>query len=272
MADPAALATLLAFEYCRSRFDTIIDGTGADEAVGIMPPRHVRLAVGCASLLPPGVRSRLAPLIRAVPSLSGYTPVVDFEHPADTMIRWHGFTRPEIEELCGEPVSFAQTHFYRTFDRYPRHAHFERYSALINAMPCERLNQALLISGMPVRFPFCDAEADRFIRQLRTDHRYLPGEPKRILRALLARYVPPQIWDSPKHGFNFPLREFLVAEDFLLVRRYLNVDRWRRAGVLSPDTVQRHARQFIAGDQGLTFRIWALVVLSAWLEKHDELH
>ena len=271
MADPAALATVLAFEHCRGRFDTVIDGTGADEAAGIMPPRHVRLAVGYASRLPRTVRNKLTRLLRRVPGLSGYAPIGDFEHPADTMIRWHGFTRPEIADLCGEAVSFADTHFYRTFDRYPRHAHFERYSALINAMPCERLNQALLISGLPVRFPFCDAEVDRFIRQLRIDYRYLPGEPKRILRSLLARYVPAQIWDIPKHGFNFPLHEFLAAEDFLLVRRHLDADRWCRSGILPPENVLQYARRFMAGDRALTFRVWALVVLGAWLQKHDEL-
>jgi asparagine synthase (glutamine-hydrolysing) len=169
-------------------------------------------------------------------------------------------------------VSFAQTQFYRTFQRFPRHAHFERYGALINAMPCDRLNQAMLISGMPVRFPFWDAATDRYLRQLRTDYRYLPGQPKRILRALLARYIPPQIWDRPKHGFDFPLGEFLAAEDFALVRRYLDGGRWRQANVLAYDRVQLYARQFIAGDTRLTFRVWALVVLGAWLEKHDDRH
>ncbi len=269
-ADPAAAATVLAFDHCRSRFDVVIDGTGADEAVGMMPPRHVRLAVAYATRLPQGVRQPLDRLASAVPGLAGYAPVLNFEHPAETMIRWNGFTRPEIEALCGEPVSFAHTHFYRTFHRYPRGAHFQRYSALVNGMPSDRLSQAVLISGLPVRYPFCGAETDRFIRQLRTDYRYLPGQPKRILRALLARYVPTQIWDAPKHGFNFPLHEFLAAEDYLLVRRYLDAERWQTAGLLSPDKVQHYARQFMAGDQRLTFRVWALVVLGAWLDKHDE--
>jgi len=271
IADPAAAATVLAFDHCRSRFDVVFDGTGADEAVGMMPPRHVRLAVAYASQIPRGVRLPLARLLHAVSGLAGYAPVLDFEHPADTMIRWHGFTRTEIEALCGEPVSFAHTHFYRTFHRHPRGAHFERYSALVNGMPSDRLSQAMLISGLPVRYPFCSTETDRFIRQLRTDYRYLPGQPKRILRALLARYVPAEIWDAPKHGFNFPLHDFLAAEDHLLVRRYLDEERWRKTGMLSHDKVQQYARQFMAGDQRLTFRVWALVVLGAWLSSHGEL-
>ncbi len=271
MADPATPATVLAYQHCRDRFDAVLDGMGADEAVGAMPPRHVRLAVGYAGMLPAGARAALTRLMRAVPGLSGYAPILDFEHPADTMIRWRGFSRPEIEALCGESVSFADTAFYRAFAGFSRHAHYERYTALLNAMPCERLNQATLITAARVCYPFWDRETDRFIRQLPTDFRYLPEEPKRILRAVLARYVPRNIWDMPKHSFDFPLWEFLSAEDFGLVRRYLAPEVWRRANLLSSEHVLRYAQRFIAGDQGLKFRIWALVVLGAWLERHGEL-
>ena len=40
LADPAAVVTMLAFERCQERFDSVLDGTGADEAIGLMPPRH----------------------------------------------------------------------------------------------------------------------------------------------------------------------------------------------------------------------------------------
>lgn len=272
MADPATPATVLAFRHCQARFDTVLDGAGADEIVGSMPPRHVRLAVAYSSVLPPTLRKALVGLLQTVPPLSGYAPILDFEHPADTMIRWRGFNRLEIEALCGAPVSFAHTHFYRTFARFPRHAHFERFTALTNAMPGDRLNQAAIISGVRVRLPFWDNDASRFIRQLRTDFRHLPEDPKRILRALLARYVPRQIWDAPKHGFNFPLWEFLAGENFHLVRRHLNPELWRQSGLLSAKVVQTYAQQFIAGDRRLTFRIWSLVVLGAWLERHGFPH
>lgn len=270
-ADPALPVTVLAFEHCRGRHDAVLDGTGAEEIVGAMPPRHVRLATGPSSLLPGGLRRGLVRVMRPIPGVAGYAPIFDFEHPAETMIRWRGFTRPEIETLCGEPVSFEHTQFYRTYARFPRHAHFERYSALVEAMPGERLTQAMRIADLDVRFPFRDRATESFVRQLRTDFRDLPGQPKRILRALLARYVPREIWDLPKQGFNFPLLEFLVADDHRLVRRHLDRDRWRRAALLSPDAVQGYAQRFIAGDRSLLFRVWALVVLSAWLEHHDGL-
>ncbi len=272
MADPATPATVLAFAHCRERYDAVLDGMGADEAVGAMPPRHVRLATGWASLLPRGVRKALVRGMRALPRVSGYTPIVDFDHPAETTIRWSGFTRPEIEVLCGEPVSFADTTFYRTYGRFARRAHLERYSALLDAMPCERLNQAWLLTPAPVRFPFWDSEANRLLRTLAHDFRHRPNEPKRILRSILSRYLPRELWDMPKHSFDFPLREFLVADDCALVRHWLDRARWARGGLLAPDAVQRLALGFVAGDSALTFRVWALVLLGAWLERHDKLY
>ena len=271
-ADPAAMATLLAFDYCHSRFDAVLDGTGADEACGAMPPRHIRLAVGYASILPVKWRRSLTQLFLSLPVLKGYAPILDFEHPAETMIRWRGFTRADIEELCGEPVSFSHTRYFRIFSDFSRRAHFERSSALLDAMPSDRLTQASLISGLRVRYPFCDPDTDRFIRQLRTDWRHLPGEPKRILRALLARYIPRNVWDLPKHGFDFPLLPFLAGDDFALVRRHLDPAPWRHNGLLRPEVVSRYAKSFMAGDEQLTFRVWALVVLGAWLEGRKNLH
>jgi asparagine synthase (glutamine-hydrolysing) len=269
-ADPAAMATVLAFDRCRSRFDVVIDGTGADESVGMMPPRHVRFAVAHASRLPGGVRRGLAGLLRRNARLSGYLPLVDFDHPADTMVRWPAFARAEVADLCGEAVSLEHSQFYRTFDKFPRAAHFERYSALVEAMPCDRLNQAMRISGASVRFPFWAIDADRFVRQLRPSHRYLPGEPKRILRGVLSRYVPQAVWDIPKHGFNFPVREFLAGDDFSLVRQFLDPGFWHHAPWLVPARVAHWAQRFMAGEPGMTFRVWRLVVLAAWLQHHPE--
>jgi asparagine synthase (glutamine-hydrolysing) len=271
MADPATMATLLAFEHCRERFDVVLDGTGADEAVGAMPPRHVRLAVGLGSLVPGGLRRRLVGAMSGISRLAGYTPILDFEHPAETLMRWKGFTRAEIEELCSEPVSLEHATFYRTFTRFPRRAHFERYTALLGVMPGDRLTQAMRLSGLHLRLPFSARDVDGFLRQLPTHWRHSPGQPKRILRELLARYVPRSIWDHAKHGFDFPLHDFLAGERFALVEQHVLEGRWLGRGLLRPEVVRRYAQAYIGGDRRLMFRVWALVVLGAWLDAHENL-
>ena len=269
MADPAEPATLLAFDLARQDYDVVLDGTGADDLVGAMPPRHVRVAVDYAACLPLSLRRQIAAALPHVPGLAGYAPLFDFEHPAETMMRWHGFRRPEIEALCGEPVSLEQTRFYETFGRFNnRGEHFARYSALVETMPGDRLAQAALISGLDIRFPYWATEVEAYLRGLPVSHRWRQDEPKRILRALLARQIPRNLWDLPKHGFDFPLLEFLRAQDFQVVSRYLSKDLWRQWQVVAPDLVDQYAQRFRAGETRLMFRIWALVVLAAWLEGH----
>jgi asparagine synthase (glutamine-hydrolysing) len=268
MADPAIPPTLLSLSHCRKHFDAVLDGSGVEESFGMMPPRHVRMGVEYAALLPAHLRLALAGAMRRLPGLSDYAPIFDFEHPAELMLRWHGFTRPEIESLCGQPVSFEHTFFYQTFWRFPRQAHYERYSALLGALTCDRLHHAAAITGMPVHYPYMNRDVDSYIKALPVNYRYLPGEPKRLLRALLARYVPREILDAPKHGFDFPLMTFLDAEDFELVRRYLRHGRWEQHALLSPRKVEDLGRRYMAGERHLMFRVWALVMLSAWLEGH----
>jgi asparagine synthase (glutamine-hydrolysing) len=110
-----------------------------------------------------------------------------------------------------------------------------------------------------------------YLRQLRTEWRYLPGQTKRIVRALLARYVPAQICDLPKRGFDFPLRQSLDTDGHALVHRYLEAGRWPGFGPLRAHLVRSYARRFMAGDPRLAFRVWALLELGARLENHEEL-
>jgi asparagine synthase (glutamine-hydrolysing) len=268
MADPAGPATLLAFEDIQQNHDVVLDGSGADEQVGAMPPRHVRVAIEYTARLPAALRRGLSAVLPRLPGLAGYVPLFDFEHPAETTMRWHGFRRQEIEALCGEPVSLAHTRFHEVFARFPRNDHYARYSALLDAMPNDRLGQAALITGLEVRFPFYDPAVETWLRGQPLAHRWQEDAPKHILRALLARHVPRSLWDLPKHSFDFPLLEFLSAEDFQVVRRYLLHDRWDRWQVLAPGHVAEYGRRFIVGERSLRFRVWALVVLAAWLEGH----
>lgn len=269
MADPAQPVTLLAFNRIQSDYDAVLDGTGADELMGSMPPRHARVAVEYAARIPRCIRRSFAAALKRIPMVAGYAPIFDFDHPAETLMRWHGFETHEIERLCGTSVNLAQTRFYQTFSRFAPSDHYARYSALIDAMPCDRLSQAALATGLDVRFPFYDSAVVASLRGLPMAYRWQPDTPKVLLRTLLARHVPKNLWDIPKHGFDFPLIEFLRADDFQLVRRYLHDADWHRWQPIAPAQVADYAKRFITGEQRLMFRIWALVVLAAWLEGHD---
>lgn len=274
-ADPGGVPSLLAFRAAREIGRVALDGTGADTLFGVMPARHQRLAVQFGALLPRRVRGMTARWIKLLPGLRGYAPVIDFDDPEEILIRWRGWSRSAIEDLCGEPVSLAHTRFYRLFQTFPREAHLKRYSALLGNLPDDRLHQAALLTGLDVRFPYFDRTVTGWVQALDQGLRYHPGEPKRVLKAVLARQVPRSLWDQPKHGFDFPFLTLMRADDCALVRHYLDPALTRRWGLFRQDRLEAAAAEFIHSggtsafaDRSPAFRVWALVVLFAWLENH----
>lgn len=267
-ADPAAVPTLLAFRAGRELAPVAFDGTGADTLLGIMPARHYRQAATWGSRVPRPLRPGLARLLRAAGPLAGLAPLVDFDDPEEILIRWRAWPRREIERLCGEPVSLAHTRYYRIYRGFAPNQHFERYSALMGNLPDDRIHEAARLTGLEVLFPFFDAEVVDLVRALPMALRYRDGEHKVILRQLLARHVPRAIWDVPKHGFDFPFADFMRVDDHALIRDYLPDARVRASGLVDADIVAATVARFRAGDDRLAFRVWALVVLFAWLANH----
>lgn len=267
-ADPAGAPTLLAFRHAVGLADVALDGTGADTLLGIMPARHQRMAVGWAAQLPRPLRAGLARALGTLPWARDYRPILDFGDPEEVLMRWRGFPRQAIAELVGAPVDLSGSRFYWLFRSFPRHAHFERYSALMGNLPDDRLHVAAHLTGLRVRFPFFDPGVVGLVRGLPRDLRWRRDEPKRVLKAALARRLPKSLWDVPKHGFDFPFVALLEHRDHALVRQWLDPARIRASGLLDPTVVADLTDAFIAGDHQHAFRVWALVVLFAWLAHH----
>jgi asparagine synthase (glutamine-hydrolysing) len=274
-ADPAGLPTLLSFEVAGQTATCALDGTGADTLFGVMPARHQRLAVELGTLLPRPLRRLATRLLTRLPGLRGYAPLVDFDDPEEVLIRWRGWSRRELEHLCGEPVSLSHTRFYQQFRTFPRDAHLDRYSTLLGGLPDDRIHQAAQLTGLDVRLPYVDRSVTDWVEGLRVDLRFHPDEPKRVLKAVLERHVPRRLWDHPKHGFDFPFLRLMKADDYALVRRYLDPAVTSPWGLFEETQIQASKEALIGADNcsafsanSPAFRTWALVVLFAWLEHH----
>jgi asparagine synthase (glutamine-hydrolysing) len=268
-ADPAGTPTLLAFERAREVADSALDGTGADTLLGIMPPRHRRLAVQYAARLPFALRRALAQAMAGVPPLRAYRPLLDFGDPEELLVRWGGWSRREIEELCGRRVSLTGTRFYREFRRFGPAEHMARYSALMGNLPDDRIHVAAALTGLRVRFPFFDPAVTDFVQALPTALRFADGVHKRVLKQALAQHVPRALWDVPKHGFDFPFDSILTADDHALVRANADASVLGRLGCPNADTLADMVADYMAGARDRRFRVWALTVLGAWLRRHD---
>ena len=78
--------------------------------------------------------------------------------------------------------------------------------------------------------------------------------------------LPEQAAKRPKRGFEVPIGAWLRGALRPTLSDWLAPERLRRAGVLAPESVQKMIDQHLSLEHDHGKPLWALVVLSRWLE------
>lgn len=90
---------------------------------------------------------------------------------------------------------------------------------------------------------------------------------KRILRDVLAKFVPRPLFERPKAGFGIPIGSWLRGALRPWAEELLRPTKVRQHGLLNASRVQATWQQHLSGERDWTFRLWTILMLQAWL--HD---
>lgn len=88
---------------------------------------------------------------------------------------------------------------------------------------------------------------------------------KRILRDVMARYIPADITWAEKQGFSSPDASWFKGESINFVRRTLFNDHARIYDVLDREAVAFLINQHLKGNQNRRLLIWSLLNVEAWM-------
>jgi asparagine synthase (glutamine-hydrolysing) len=90
------------------------------------------------------------------------------------------------------------------------------------------------------------------------------GRGKQILRAILGRYVPPQLFERPKMGFNMPLLQWLRGPLRPWVEELLSPSRLREHSIFDSVVLQAAWADFLSGRQRSVGPLWGVLMFQAW--------
>lgn len=130
-----------------------------------------------------------------------------------------------------------------------------------------KVDRASMAVSLETRLPLLDYRVLAFAWRLPMSMKMGEGGGKWILRKLLARYLPPELFERPKLGFGVPIDAWLRGELRQWAGDLLAESRLRADGFFDPAPILAAWRTHLAGDADLSYMIWTILMFQQWLHE-----
>lgn len=128
-------------------------------------------------------------------------------------------------------------------------------------------DQMSMAVALEVRVPFLDYRLVEFALGVKDEYKY-PHSPKKLLTDSLGDLLPREIIDRPKMGFSLPWKEWLKQDMKSFCEKHIH--EFSKRSFVNPEAVLNLWQRFLNGDSKITWsRVWHLVVLNDWMNKHQ---
>ena len=93
------------------------------------------------------------------------------------------------------------------------------------------------------------------------------GGTKRVLRRILGRHLPSELFERPKMGFSVPLDAWLRGPLREWAEALLAEDRLRAEGIFDARLVRERWSGHLSGQRSGEHQIWCVLMFQAWWER-----
>jgi asparagine synthase (glutamine-hydrolysing) len=128
-----------------------------------------------------------------------------------------------------------------------------------------KVDRATMRYGLETRVPLLDHNVVEFALNLHPSLKRRNGTAKYLLKQVLYRHVPKELFDRPKWGFSIPLQDWLLTNLAFLIDETLTEANINEHGLVHWHEVKRLVSEFRSGRHHLFNRIWLLILLHQWL-------
>jgi asparagine synthase (glutamine-hydrolysing) len=285
-ADPSAIPTALLSAAAREHVTVCLSGDGADELLGGY--NRYRVARGGLShllTLPGPVRGGIATGLRSVPpgAWDRLGQVVPGRRPglgtkahklagalgADDALGAYAVlaTQWDPAEVMTEPPRPLENRTAGPAGATPLGGMLlaDQQRTLPDDM-LVKVDRASMAVALEVRVPFLDHRFVELTWRMPERAKIRDGRGKWLVRRLLGQYVPQELWDRPKVGFDPPLADWLRGSLREWAHDLLTPDRLRRQGLLRPEPISQALAAHDSGRRNNDYALWTVLMLQCWLD------
>ena len=127
-----------------------------------------------------------------------------------------------------------------------------------------------MANSLEVRSPFLDHEVVDFAFSLPTCYKIDESMKKKIVQDAFRKYLPVELYNRPKHGFEIPLLDWFRKELRSLITDDLLNDRFvAEQGIFDTRSVQQLKTKLFSNNPGDAHAtLWALIVFQSWWKNY----
>lgn len=290
-ADSSQIPTFLVSKFAREHVTVALSGDGGDELFGgynrytwapqiwgRMHPWPLAMRRLLSSLLE-GIPPRAWPKILALFNINQRTPadkilklaaVLKASNPSGlyrTLVS-HWDRPAEITVIGCEPETLLGD-ADKVIDTFG-FAEGMMYLDQVTYLPDDilvKVDRASMGVSLEARAPLLDYRLAEFAAKVPLDMKIRDRQGKQLLRKVLYRYVPKELIERPKMGFEIPIADWLRGPLRDWSESLLDETRLKNEGYFHPAPIRKRWQQHLSGQRNWQFQLWDILMFQAWLEE-----
>ncbi len=281
-ADISAIPTFLVSQFARKEVSVALSGDGGDELLGgysrhIQGPKIQRLSQS----MPKIIRHGLSHALQKMPvntldkitkshsqfgsKLHKVADILSLDSDEEIYTRLiTKWTEPPLFETHGLQTTLGTPHADLSF------AEKMMFWDSVGYLPhniLTKVDRASMAVGLEARAPLLDTRLFEFVWTLPLKNKIKSGQGKILLRQLLKRYVPDNLFDRPKQGFSIPLAQWLREDLRDWADTLLSEDALNKHGLLNTKTIRNVWQAHIDGQGNHSDKLWTILMFQAWHQR-----
>ena len=134
-----------------------------------------------------------------------------------------------------------------------------------------KVDRATMSVSLESRTPYLDHELVEFMLSIPAHLKYANQDPmhssKFLLRNILYKYLPKELYSRPKTGFGIPIGEWLKSDLNEWAEDLLSVNELSKIPMLNSKSIRQHWDSHLKGYQDNTAKLWNVIIFMNWLKK-----
>lgn len=132
-----------------------------------------------------------------------------------------------------------------------------------------KVDRAAMSSSLESRMPFLDHKLIEYVWKIPHSLKFRNGKGKWILKQILNQYVPKNLTERPKMGFEIPISSWLRGPLRDWAENLLNKRRLQQEGYFDPELIRDKWAQHLSGDKNWQNDLWNILMFQAWVDKNS---